>query len=200
MGCGSYRMCSYDGRLFVGDIIGILLLYAASAEMEFLMCPLLGKEEIDTQSLGAEFSGGVEQFDLDIDYVAALACYGCVQRDVVVGGVYGFQITHLHARCDAAGLELAEHYPTAYLVSQSSLYASVKGVYPSLKFGARFPAAYYTVAVLVKFHSQASLAARSAAEAAVAIHTLPRVEYSFHADIFMCRRAVSSLQCHLRAF
>jgi hypothetical protein len=99
---------------------------------------------------------------------------------MVVGGSDRPHVLNLHLRRHAAGLELAEHHPTAYLVGKRGLNASVKGIDPSLKLLPRPPAAHDLVAVLVKLHAQPAFVMRIASETTIPLHTPPRVDYLFH--------------------
>lgn len=164
-----------------------VLFHPAIAEMELFAGLVFGKNEIYAERLGAQFIFGVVYLNLYIYYVAPYAGNRGVERDIVIRGVYGLQVTHLHARGYAACLKLAEYDPTADLVGKRGLNASVQSVDPPLKFGAWLPTADYAVSVLVKLHSQSLFTVRIASETAVSLHSPPRIYDFFHYGIVLCR-------------
>jgi hypothetical protein len=75
-------------------------------------------------------------------------------------------------------LEFAEYHPTAQLVEQCRLHATVQPIDPTLVFARRTPTADNLVAILVELHSQAVLVCRITAEAVVTLFVNPRI-YDF---------------------
>ena len=173
--------------------VRLLVCDAAIAEMKLRARPFLRKKEVETGRLGAERPGAVEDPHADFDQVAPLLPHGGTQHDSLVGGPDRLVVTHLHPRGDAAGPELAEDDPTADLVGQRCLNASVQRIHPTLVFGTRMPDAHDFIAVFVKFHPQSLRTVRIAAVAMVTVHAAPRIRYLFHNMLFDRCGAVCSV-------
>ena len=117
-----------------------------------------------------------------------------------VGGGDRTLIFRLHARGHARRLQFPGNDPTANLIEQQSLYATVQRVQLSLVIGRRLPLADDILAILIKMKVKPKRVIGRTADAVVARHPLPRVDNLLHRHSKLKMYRFRELRPFLQAF
>ncbi len=154
---------------------------------------LLGCEEVDAVTLGAELALGIEQFDVNVNHLTALTHNAGTQRDMLLADYHLLLVAHIQVRGYAAGLELAEDNPARNFIYQYGLHAAVQRIAPTLELGAGVPMADNIVAILVELHLQARRIVRVAAVTVIGRLPHPRIDDLLHTPLF-CHQSKCACQ------
>ena len=109
-------------------------------------------------------------------------------------------IAHLHLGGDAGSLEQMEDDPSAYLVQQHGLHASVEGIDPRLMVLRGAPDGDDVVAVLEEAHPCAYGVIGAASEAVIPGGMCPRIDNPFHCDNIFCGCKGTTIFAYMQVF
>ena len=117
-----------------------------------------------------------------------------------VGGGDRPLILRLHARGHTRRLQFPGNDPTANLIEEQGLYATMQRVQPSLVIGRRLPLADNILAILIKMKVKPKRVIGRTAFAVLARHSLPRVDNFLHRHSKLKMYRFSELRPFLQAF